>query len=155
MPEFEEITQSLLAPELDIFGIEREPMYIGQYMLTNRLVNAVAHLAAVDGKKSRLLSCDNTGQLAVSDATTHTYLSNPLSIHILDHDGTDGAAVDAYHNLQVELHFESATVYATTNGPGAEGHYGLVVWDYNAYRLFEDIDDCYDSVNHAIRTIAV
>lgn len=154
MPEFEEITQSLLAPELDIFGIERDPQYIGQYLLSNRLTNTIAHLAAVDGKKSRLLSCDDTGQLSVSDTTTHSYLSSVLSVRIQDYDGTYQANVDSAHNLDVSIRYNDSTINGVSNGNSAEGKFGLVVWDFNSYRMYSILDDVWDSVNHALRTVA-
>jgi len=155
MPEFEEITQSLLAPELDIFGIERDPMYVGQYMLPNRLVNAIAHLAAVDGKKSRLLSCDSTGQLAVSDATVQSLLSSPLAVRIQDSDGTDQVRVDASSNMYVTVARGSRVVQVREPHDVALTDYGLVVSSYDLYQVYLILDDVHDPTNHCIRTCAV
>jgi len=155
MPEFEEITQSLLAPELDIFGVERDPMYVGQYMLPNRLTNAIAHLAAVEGKKSRLLTCESDGRLDVYDSSVYNRLGDPLSVRILDHDGTIGVAVDDDYNLHVNLWYKGSRLSGVKEGLDAYNSWGLVVWNYDTYRVYTILSDVHDSVNHCLRVCTI
>lgn len=150
-----DLLQEINTPLLDIYGVERSPDWLGQYKTTNTLVNTLAHLVGVDGQCSRLISCDNTGQLSVSDTTTHAYLSSPLAVRIQDYDGTYQANVDSAHNLDVSIRYNDSTINGVSNGGSADGKFGLVVWDYNTYRTAEVLEDVWDQVSHCLRTCAV
>ena len=155
MPEFEEITQSLLAPELDIFGVERDPMYIGQYMLPNRLTNAIAHLAAVEGKKSRLLTCESDGRLDVYDSAVYNRLDDYLIRRIVGADQESVLAIDPDGNAYATVRYGTRIARVEVPPDVGISTYGLVTVSYRQNQIYDILDDCYDSVNHALRTIAV
>ena len=137
MASFEEITQDLLAPELDIFGIDREPPFPGHYQTSTKIVNTLAHLLAVEGKRSRLIACDADGVLPV---------------RIRDSDGTDLLDVDSSGLLKAGIWQggTQADVKADAFADGTEN--GLYVSSYKLKLIHNILDDVWDSTNHYLRT---
>ncbi len=138
MPDlFEEITQGLIAPQLDLIGMERSPDWIGNYQTSNVLVNTLAHLVATDGRFSRLVRCDE---------------DSILPVRIRDGDGTYLADVDATGELNVGVGNQGrrAEVMYPVEMNGSE--YGLVIASFQLEDILTILADVHNAVDHALTT---
>jgi len=65
MVEFADIVQGIIAPQLEIAGVEREPQFVGQYKVSNTVQRGLVNVLGVDGQWSRLIACDPDSALSV------------------------------------------------------------------------------------------
>ena len=63
MVQFADIVQSIIAPQLEIAGVERDPSYVGGYNVSNTVQRGLANILGVDGQWSRLIGCDADSNL--------------------------------------------------------------------------------------------
>jgi hypothetical protein len=78
---------------LNLIGVKQDPKYEGPLEIAEGVVRSLAHLIAVDGQFSRLLTCDSSGRLQVAPDT---------EVH---------AALDALHaDLATTLHGDAQSM---------------------------------------------
>ena len=72
MVEFADITQGIIAPQLEIFGVERDPSFVGAYNMPNTLTRGLANVLGVEGQWSKLIGA-TVNALGVTDLNVHDY----------------------------------------------------------------------------------
>ena len=65
MGAWQRLLQRIQTSVLDLVAVERSPGFVGDYQVSNELVNTLAHLVGQDGVASRLLRICPDGRLAV------------------------------------------------------------------------------------------
>ena len=78
MPLFDDIVQGIIAPQLELLELGRDPQFVGQYKSSNSLDHVLAHLVAQTSGKAALLATDSGGNLSVLDSLCKAQL---VSIH--------------------------------------------------------------------------
>ncbi len=85
MTDVPEQLQVFLDESLDVVGLTRDPLWVGQYKASNVLQRSLAHLVGYDGQFSRPLLCTTGGVLYVNDVAggfTGTYKRGIVSANV-------------------------------------------------------------------------
>jgi len=102
MPVFEDVTQTLVEPRLDLIEPERSPRWVGRYSIGNTLTRSLCHLAAHDGQYTRLLRGSGDGVLytaiAAADASATADVDSSGNLAVAIHDGTTQLSVGNVQN---------------------------------------------------------
>jgi len=137
MSEVPEVIQSLFDNRLDMLLPRRDPAFVGQYQISNRMVNSLAHLVGTDGMASHLVAADSFGN---------------LRSRIVDADGVNKLKVDTTGNLHAGIW--AGDIYASIMIPAlvGNGDDALVVASYYEKQIHTILSDVYNAVDHALTT---
>jgi len=136
MSDVPEVIQSLFDNRLDMLLPKRDPAFVGQYQISNRLVNSLAHMVGTDGVASHLVAADPFGN---------------LRSRIVDTDGVNVAKVDIYNNLHMGIWQSSRQARVDIADFLATDEMGLYVYDYYAKQVYNILADVHDAVNHYLK----
>jgi hypothetical protein len=137
---FEEITQTLEAPELDLGDVERQPRYVGQYQLGNVLQRSIANLAVVQNSRSLLVRGNTAGAVA-------TFLTDAVYGY--------GVRSSAQGELKTQVGWADVQARCGFPGDADSGHNHLYVTGYHLKELHTILSDCWDGINHALKVVVV
>lgn len=136
MSDVPEVIQSLFDNRLDMLLPKRDPAFVGQYSISNHLVNALAHLVGTDGVASHLVAADPFGN---------------LRSRIVDTAGVNELKVDATNNLHAGIWNGADQVETALPMAVASGNRGLVCVSHNEKQIYNILTDVHDAVNHYLK----
>ena len=153
---WQEMFQVLWTTLLNVAGVDVQPREVRGYRLSNSLQRSLAHLAAQDGKDSRLLLCDSSGRLYTvavgADGVAPAYSATGRLGVVVRDEVVDGrsALVSVYGDLSVRV--GDSSTYAACGEASSAGAFdnALSVRNSKLNDLFEVLSDCHDATNHCL-----